>query len=174
MSWGMLGWLKSAVLVVVRLECWWHIQHGVHLKTGLLQLMTTTYIYSICVLYGYIYIACVQICIFISWRCHFIGRSPINILPLPYVPPSFMGSQNIQVVIVYRDVLMVCATYPTSVGYFSVILFIHFLFLFHLFFSFPGFNKSQDNSSLYSAFTRSSSAIRSIFECFISSYFSFI
>ena len=124
-----------------------------------------------CTVWPCLYSTCVfiQIYIFICWWCYFIEMSPNNILPLPYMPPPFMRPQDVRVMVVYRGVLMVCTTYSASVGYFSVILVILFLFLSICFF-FPGFHQK----SLCSTFTLSNSAIWSIFDSYISSYFTFI
>ena len=116
---------------------------------------------------------CVQICFFISRWCYFINISINSFLTLPDMHPPLMRPQDIWVAVVNRGVLM-CTMYPSSVGYVRDILFIQIIFISFRLFSFLVSPKVEILYFLISAFTRSNSAIWSIFDCFISSYFTFI
>ena len=123
------------------------------------------YIYYMCAGWPYFYSTCmyVQLFIFLIWRYYFMETSPNKILPLPHMPFLFMRG-------VYRDVLIVRTTYPVSVGYFSIILFIYIIYISFLFdFFYPISTKVEILHLLCSAFIRSNSAIS-----FISSYFTFL
>ena len=90
-----LSCLRSAVLVVIGLECWWCVRRDVYWTSGpwtlhvwLQLLLIADYVSFACVLNDHICIArvtaCVQKCIFISRLCCFTETSSNNILPLSY------------------------------------------------------------------------------------------
>ena len=82
---SLFGLLRSAVLVAVDWSVGCTYSVGSTWWTTVWSAVVTDCISTICMLYGHICIArtcvCVQICISLSRRCHFIKTSPNNILP---------------------------------------------------------------------------------------------